>query len=138
MHDRMNDLHTDDLPPPRHGLPVPAKPAAALDVPADAGDIHPDDAKLIDRLRREVRAMAFEPLTDDEVGQAVVAYPSAAASNAIEGNPFTAADWALTRMLLEERVPTERQIEVMAGFSRECQPDSVYRGVMREGEARRG
>ena len=55
MHNRMNDLLNDDvLPPPRHGLPVPA----------DARDVHPDDADLIVRLRRQVRAMKFEPLTD--------------------------------------------------------------------------
>ena len=121
MPNRITDLLNDDpLPPPRHGLPVPAKPAAALEVPAYIGRPHPDDIALIERLRREVRTLDFEPLTDEQVARAAVAYPSAAASNAIEGNPFDAADWAMTRMLLEERVPADAGVEVDAAFARGC------------------
>lgn len=71
-------------------------------------------------MRREVRTLDFEPLTDEQVADQVVAYPSAAASNAIEGNPFTAADWAFTRMLLEERVPHEVAARLDVAFARGC------------------
>ena len=128
MTNRINHLLNDDpLPPPQHDLPVPAGPAAALDVPADAGRVHPDDAALIERLRREVRTLDFEPLTDEQVARAAVAYPSAAASNAIEGNPFDAADWAMTRMLLEERVPDEVQVGLDAAFARGCRLNRQHR-----------
>ena len=139
MPNRITDLLNDDPPPPpRHGLPVPAKPAAALEVPDGVGRPHPDDAALIERLRREVRTLDFEPLDDGELAKQVVAWPSAAASNAIEGNPFTPGDWALTRMLLEERVPGEAQVGIVARYSRECQSDAVYRDASSESGAGRG
>ena len=117
-----------DLPPPRHGLPVPARPAAALDVPADAGRPHPDDAALVEQLRCEVRGMSFEPLTDGQVAAEAVAWPGAAATNAAEGNPFDAADWALTRMLLEERVPADASAGIDAAFARGCRLNRERRG----------
>lgn len=121
MSNRITDLlDYSQLPPPRHDLPVPAKPASALDVPEDIGRVAPDDAALIQRLRREVRTLDFDPLTDEQVAKQVVAYPSAAASNAIEGNSFTAADWAFTRMLLEERVPDETAARLDIAFARGC------------------
>jgi hypothetical protein len=121
MSNRITDLLDDSpLPPPRHGLSVPAQPAAALDVPDEIGPVSPDDATLIERLRREVRTLDFEPLKDEQVAEQAIAYPSAAASNAIEGNPFTAADWAFTRMLLEERVPEDVTARLDVAFARGC------------------
>ena len=118
---------TDDpsLPPPKHGLPVPAKPAAALEVPADIGRPHADDVALIERLRREVRTLDFEPLTDAQVATSAVALPSADASNAVEGNPFTAADWQFRRMLLEERVPARASLGPIRRFGTECRLDDA-------------
>ncbi|MEM6559976.1 MAG: hypothetical protein AAF656_00110 [Planctomycetota bacterium] len=121
MSNRITELLDDSpLPPPRHGLSVPAEPAAALDVPDETEPVSPDNAALIERLRREVRTLDFEPLTDEQVAEQAVAYPSAAASNAIEGNPFTAADWAFTRMLLEERVPEDVVARLDVAFARGC------------------
>ena len=134
MSNRITNLLDDDtpLPPPRHDLPVPATPAAALDVPSGVGRPHPDDAALIERLRRAVRTLDFEPLDDTQLAKQVVAWPSAAASNAIEGNPFTAADWALTRMLLEERVPMRGTIDFVTRFSRGCRPTLFIASPYRE------
>lgn len=45
MSNRITDLlDGSPLPPPRHRLPVPAKPAAALDLPDNIGHVLPDDA----------------------------------------------------------------------------------------------
>lgn len=134
MPNRITDLLNEDrLPPPRHGLPVPAKPAAALDVPDSIGRPHPEDTALIERLRREVRTLDFEPLDDEQVARSVVALPSANASNAIEDNPFTAADWQFRRMLLEERVPVEASLDLIRRFGAECRLDDAG-----EAEATRG
>ena len=132
MTNRINHLLNDDpLPPPRHDLPVPAGPAAALDVPADIGRVHPDDTALIERLRREVRTLDFVPLTDEQVAKAAVAYPSAAASNTIEGNPFTAADWAYVRMQLEERLPPDATVQLDVTFARGCRLNREQREASR-------
>lgn len=131
-------MNHDELPPPKHDLPVPARPARALVVPDDVGDPHPDDLALIERLHRVIRQMTFEPLNDRQLAEQVQAWPSAAASNAIEGNPFTAADWALTRMMLEERLPSDLQIGIVGRFSIECRGDEVYRPTSDESEADRG
>jgi hypothetical protein len=107
----------DDLPRPRHDLPVPALAAQAMDVPAG---VTPGDLALIETLRRDVRALTFAPLTDAQVAEQVARWPSAAASTAIEGNPLSPADHALTRMLLEERVPPGVDAPIVARFAREC------------------
>ena len=106
----------DPLPEPRHRLPVPALAAKALDVPSG---IAPDDQNLIERLRRDVRRLDFDPLTDDQVAEQVARWPSAAASTAIEGNPLTPADHALARMFFEERVPPGVDAPLVARFARE-------------------
>jgi hypothetical protein len=102
-------------------------------VPGNIGHVLPDDAALTERLRREVRTLDFEPLTDEQVAEQVVAYPSAAASNAIEGNPFTAADWAFTRMLLEERVPEEVGARLDIAFARGCRINREQREGAKHG-----
>ena len=107
-------------PAPRHGLPVPARAAAAMDVPPG---VHPADLALIEALRREVRALDFTPLTDAQVARQVAHWPSAAASQAIEGNPLSPADHALARMLLAERVPPGTRPQLVARFARECRLD---------------
>ena len=89
---------------------------------------HPDDAALVEQLRRDVRGMTFDPLTDGQVAAEAVAWPGAAATNAAEGNPFDAADWALTRMLLEERVPADAGAAVDAAFARGCRLNRERRG----------
>ena len=116
MPDSMNAI--DLLPPPRHGLPVPAPAAAALDADLDAVPEH--DRRLIERLRREVRHMDFEPLADEAVARQVARWPSAAASTAIEGNPLSPGDHLLARMLFEERVPAGTDAALSARFAREC------------------
>ena len=110
---------TDPLPPPRHGLPVPTPAAAALVV--DPAAVPEHDRRLIERLRREVRHMDFEPLADEAVARQVARWPSAAASTAIEGNPLSPSDHLLTRMLFEERVPAGADAALSARFARECQ-----------------
>ena len=105
------------LPVPRHGLPVPALPARGMDAPTD--DVDPRDLALIADLRRDVRRLDFDPLTDDEVAEQVARWPSAAASTAIEGNPLTPADVALAHMLFEERVPAGAGVPILARFARE-------------------
>ena len=105
------------LPAPRHGLPVPARAAAAMDAPLDG--VHPRDLALIENLRRDARALDFAPLTDEQVAAQVARWPSAAASTAIEGNPLSPADVLLARMFFEERVPVGDRVPLMARFVRE-------------------
>ena len=104
----------DDLPRPRHGLPVPALAAQAMEVPAD---VVPADLALIETLRRDVRALDFPPLTDAQVAEQVARWPSAAASTAIEGNPLSPADHALARMFFEERLPVGDRVPLIARFA---------------------
>ena len=79
-------------PAPRHGLPVPAPDAALLAVPASASRPDPHDVVLVEDLRVDVRLADFDPLADDAVAAAALALPSAAASAALDGSPFTAGD----------------------------------------------
>ena len=130
-----------ELPPPTHGLAVPAPPAALLDVPADARRPHPDDLALVEALRREVRRLDFAPLTDAEVAAHAAALPAAAAGGALDGNPdggFDAADWAMSRMLLEERVPPDAGVDLDAKFARGCRLNRERRDRETRKEADRG
>ena len=104
----------DDLPRPRHDLPVPALAARAMDVPAG---VAPADLTLIETLRRDVRALDFPPLTDQQVAEQIARWPSAAASTAIEGNPLRPADHALARMFFEERLPAGDRAALIARFA---------------------
>ncbi len=61
------------------------------------------DAHRIERARAFVRAQDFVPRTVAEVDAYRVGLRSGAHSNAIEGNPFDANDWAFFDMLIEER-----------------------------------
>ena len=106
-------------PEPRHGLPVPAVAARAMDVPT--ARVHPRDLALIEALRRDVRRLDFAPLTDEQVARQVARWPSAAASTAIEGNPLTAADHALARMFFEERLPAGDRVPLIARFAQRHQ-----------------
>ena len=117
-----HDNHDDDLPAPHHGLPVPAAAARALPVPADVGA---GDLRLIERLRREVRGLGFEPLGDDDVARQAARWPSAAASTAIEGNPLAAAEHALVRMFLEERLPATDRLPLIVRFAQRHGPRPV-------------
>ena len=107
-------------PAPRHGLPVPAPDAALLAVPASAGRPDPHDVALVEDLRLDVRLADFEPLADDAVAAAALALPSAVASAALDGSLFTAGDWLLQRMLLEERVPPDAAGDVIVQYARRC------------------
>ena len=83
----------------------------------DERAVGPRDLALIERLRRDVRRLEFTPLADDRVAEQVARWPSAAASTAIEGNPL-AADHALARMFLEERLPAGDRVPFIARFAR--------------------
>ena len=103
-------------------------------LPASVAGLAPNDrAGLLALLSAASLNIVSELLTDGQVATSAVALPSADASNAVEGNPFTAADWQFRRMLLEERVPAQASLDLIRRFGTECRLDDAD-----EAEAPRG
>ncbi|MEY2926303.1 MAG: hypothetical protein RL367_780 [Pseudomonadota bacterium] len=65
------------------------------------------DQQRIERVRAFVRSCVFVPMTDQECVTYRDGLKEGAHSNAIEGNPFDAEDWALFEMLIEEAAPAK-------------------------------
>lgn len=78
----------------------------------------PAEVRLLDDMRRVIRAAAFERMSDEAAERALEGLPAAAHSNAIEGNPLTRVEYAFQLLMLEERAPAEGASELTLEFMR--------------------
>jgi hypothetical protein len=71
------------------------------------------DHERIERVRAYVRSCDFVPMTAVERDRFRAGLGEGAHSNAIEGNPFDAHDWALFEMLIEEGAPEQVRVDAI-------------------------
>jgi hypothetical protein len=78
----------------------------------------PDEIRLLDEMRRVIRATPYERISDEEAERSYEGLPAAAHSNTIEGNPLTAAEYAFQLLMIEERVPRTHTADLILEFMR--------------------
>ncbi|HVB90221.1 MAG TPA: hypothetical protein VND97_08485 [Beijerinckiaceae bacterium] len=78
----------------------------------------PAEIQLLDDMRRLIRATPYERKSDEAAERAYEDLPGAAHSNAIEGNPLTAVEYAFQLLMIEERVPADRGTAFVIEFMR--------------------
>jgi hypothetical protein len=78
----------------------------------------PNDIRLLDEMRRVIRATPYERMSDEEAERSYEGLPAAAHSNTIEGNPLTPAEYAFQLLMIEERVPMDQGAAFIREFMR--------------------